>query len=205
MRKAYGFGVAMTMLLASTPALAASGADEAAVALHAAAVTLKPNNFVWNDASVADAGLAEPVTVVVSLPQQRAYVYRGTALVAATAVSTGRDDKATPVGVYPILQKAEVHRSNLYANAPMPYMQRLTWDGIALHAGKNPGFPDSHGCVRLPTAFAKKLFEVTALGSTVVVTDREVEPGALDMELTRTDAQRANEAQLVALAPVVAP
>jgi len=174
------------------------------MALHAAAATLKPNNFVWNDAGLVDP-VTIPVTIVVSLPQQRAYVYRGTALIAATAVSTGRDDKATPVGVYPILQKAEEHRSNLYANASMPYMQRLTWDGIALHAGKNPGFPDSHGCVRLPTAFAKKLFEVTDLGTTVVVTDRDVEPGALDLELTRTEAQRANEAQLAALAPVVVP
>jgi len=210
MRSIFGFGIATFLLLGSVSASAASasaadGASGAAVALHAAATTLKPNNFVWNDPGLVETGLSEPVTVVVSLPQQRAYVYRGAALVAATAVSTGRDDKATPVGVYPILQKAEVHRSNLYANAPMPYMQRLTWDGIALHAGKNPGFPDSHGCVRLPTAFAKKLFEVTDLGTTVVVTDREVEPGALDIELTRTEAQRANEAQLVAMAPVVAP
>jgi len=186
----------LMMAALALPAVAhADGGVDASVseAIATAATALKPNTFVWNDP-----GTAEAVTVVVSLPQQRAYVYRGTALVAATAVSTGRDDKATPPGIYPILQKAEKHRSNLY-DAAMPYMQRLTWDGIALHAGRNPGFPASHGCVRLPAAFAQKLFEVTALGSTVVVTDEDVQPGVLDTELTRTDAQRANEAQLASL------
>ena len=197
MRKLYGIGLVAAALLGATPALAADESSEAAVALQAAAAALQPNGFVWNDP-----GTAEPVTVVVSLPLQRAYVYRGTALVAATAVSTGRDGNDTPAGVYPILQKEEVHHSNLYNSAPMPFMQRLTWDGIALHAGKNPGFPDSHGCVRLPAAFAKKLFGVTGLGTTVVVTEEEVAPGALDVELTRTDAQRANEAQLASIGGV---
>jgi len=199
------FQITMTvaaLLLGVSPALAATNSDEGmgavTAALAKAASTLPPNGYVWNDPGTVDV-VTVPVTVVVSLPQQRAYVYRGTSLVAATAVSTGKDGKNTPVGIYPILQKAEVHRSNLYAGAPMPYMQRLTWDGIALHAGKNPGFPDSHGCVRLPTAFAKKLFAVTDLGTTVVVTDQDVDPGQLDVELTRTDAQRANEAQLASL------
>lgn len=184
-----GIGAAM-MVAGATPALAS---DDTAVAVEAAAATLAPGRFVWSDP-----GTAEPVTVVISLPLQRAFVYRGEALVAATAVSTGTDDKPTPVGIYPILQKAEKHRSNLY-DASMPYMQRLTWDGIALHAGANPGFPASHGCVRLPTAFARKLFEVTGLGTTVVVTDSAIVEAALDPELLRTDATRANEAQLASL------
>ena len=74
--------------------------------------------------------------------------------------------------MYQILQKKVAHNSTIYNNASMPYMQRLTWDGIAIHAGINPGFPNSHGCIRVPAAFARKLFEATALGTTVMVTDQ---------------------------------
>jgi lipoprotein-anchoring transpeptidase ErfK/SrfK len=192
-RIAFGFSLALAASLGlSSPALARS--SDGAVALETAAAALAPNNYVW-----ADPGSAEPVTVVISIPLQRAYVYRGQALIAASSVSTGKEGKDTPVGVYPILQKKQMHHSNLYDSAPMPFMQRLTWDGVALHAGRNPGFPASHGCVRLPTAFAKKLFEVTDVGTTVVVTDDYVESAELDPELLRTDAMRANEAQLAAL------
>lgn len=145
-------------------------ADEVGIAaVEAAAVSLRPNAYVWDDrAAVAVPG---PLTVVISIPDQRAYVYRGQALVAASTVSTGRKGKATPVGMYTILQKKVAHNSNLYNNASMPYMQRLTWDGIAIHAGQNPGFPNSHGCIRVPVDFARKLFEVTGVGTTVMVTD----------------------------------
>ena len=183
--------LAALMVLAS-PAWAA-GDEEVAAATQVAAAALEPNQFVWNDP-----GTAESITVVVSLPLQRAYVYRGRAMVAATAVSTGREGNDTPVGLFTILQKEEKHRSNLY-DAAMPFMQRLTWDGVALHAGTNPGFPDSHGCIRLPAGFAKRLFAVTDLGTTVVVTDQAVEDAALDPELLRTEAARANEAQIAAL------
>ena len=86
-------------------------------------------------------------------------------------MSTGKDGKDTPVGVFTILQKKEMNRSNLYDGAPMPFMQRLTWDGIAIHAGRNPGFPASHGCIRVPADFAKKLYAATELGATVEVSD----------------------------------
>lgn len=142
--------------------------------------------------------VTQPVTVVVSLPMQRAYVYRGDTMIAAASVSTGKDGKDTPVGVFPILQKREIHRSNLYNSAPMPFMQRLTWDGVALHAGNNPGFPDSHGCIRLPTAFAKKLFSVTSVGTNVIVTDQMV-GDHLDPMLLETEASQANQAQLASL------
>ncbi len=187
------FNLTVGLVLATAGTAPATASDEVAAAVETAAATLAPNRFVWSDP-----GTADPVTVVVSLPLQRAFVYRGQALVAATAVSTGTDDKPTPTGLYPILQKAEKHRSNLY-DASMPYMQRLTWDGIALHAGANPGFPASHGCIRLPAAFARKLFEVTTLGTTVVVTDDAAVTATLDPELLRTDATRANEAQLASL------
>jgi lipoprotein-anchoring transpeptidase ErfK/SrfK len=186
----FNLAIGAALMTGATPAWAS---DETAVAVETAAATLGPGRYVWTDP-----GTAEPVTVVISLPLQRAFVYRGETLMAATAVSTGTDDKPTPTGVYPILQKAAKHRSNLY-DAAMPYMQRLTWDGIALHAGANPGFPASHGCIRLPAAFAKKLFEVTTLGTTVVVTDDVAVEAKLDPELLRTDATRANEAQLASL------
>ncbi len=187
---------ALCSLAVTTPALASDVA--AAAAVETAAATLAPNAYVWSDAALTDP-IASPVTVVVSIPMQRAFVYRGDMLIAASSVSTGRDDKPTPVGIYPILQKNEQHRSNLYNSAPMPFMQRLTWDGIALHAGRNPGFPDSHGCIRLPAAFAKKLFGITDLGTTVVVTDDFVEGTALDRNMLTTEEMRANAQQLAAL------
>lgn len=185
---------ALALLSAAAPALAA--AEDEAVALEVAAAGLAPNKFVWSGA--AEVMSNEPVTVVVSIPLQRAFVFRGRTMIAASAVSTGADDKPTPTGVFPILQKAVKHTSNLYGSS-MPYMQRLTWDGVALHAGANPGFPASHGCVRLPAAFAKRLFEVTAKGSNVVITDQAFVDSTLDPELLRDDAARANDAQLAAL------
>jgi hypothetical protein len=153
----------------AAPALASDGSGSV-VAMEAAAA-LSPNQYVWGD-SISPA----PVSIVVSIADQRAYVFRGEELVAASSVSTGRDGNETPVGTYTILQKKQAHRSNLYNNASMPFMQRLTWDGIAIHAGRNPGFPDSHGCVRVPAAFAKKLFAATQLGTTVTVMDESLDP-----------------------------
>ncbi len=188
---------AMATLVLTTPAQA-SDANDATMALETAAATLAPNRFVWSDASLIDPVMS-PVTVVVSIPLQRAFVYRGDTLVAASSVSTGKDENPTPVGIYPILQKNEKHRSNLYNDAPMPFMQRLTWDGIALHAGRNPGFPDSHGCIRLPTEFAKKLFAITDVGTTVVITDDFVEGSTLDRNMLVTEVMRANAEQLAVL------
>lgn len=138
-----------------------------------AAAALAPNRYLWT-ANQAQG----PVSVLISIPDQRAYVFRGETLIAASSVSTGKDGKETPVGSFTILQKKAFHKSNLYDDAPMPYMQRLTWDGVAMHAGANPGFPASHGCVRLPTAFAKKLFDATTMGATVEVTDVAYVAGA---------------------------
>jgi lipoprotein-anchoring transpeptidase ErfK/SrfK len=99
-------------------------------------------------------------------------VFRSGEAWGSTRVSTGRRGHETPVGTFPILQKKVHHRSNLYDNAPMPYMQRLTWGGVALHAGRVPGYPASHGCIRLPRAFAQDLYRITGFSTTtVVVTD----------------------------------
>jgi len=131
------------------------------------AASLEPGTFVWRPERSA----AGPVEMVVSIPLQRAYVYRGGVLIGVTTVSTGRPGHATPTGSFPILEKRREHYSNLYNNAPMPFMQRLTWDGIALHAGQIPGRPASHGCVRLPLEFARQLFAVTRVGAQVHIVD----------------------------------
>jgi hypothetical protein len=113
---------------------------------------------------------------IVSLKLQRAYIYRNGMLIGVSTVSTGVKGRETPTGVFTILQKEVDHKSNLYDDAPMPFMQRLTWDGIAMHAGRLPGYPASHGCVRLPLAFAKLLYAVTGRGMTVVITDSAAVP-----------------------------
>lgn len=110
------------------------------------------------------------VRIVVSLPLQKAYVFEDGELLWAAPVSTGKRGHPTPVGTFPILQKTVHHRSSKYDNAPMPYMQRLTWYGIALHAGRVPGYPASHGCIRLPRSYAKKLYDLTDHGTTVTIT-----------------------------------
>lgn len=125
---------------------------------------LKPGEWIWFDSPIQG-----PLAVIVSLTEQRAYVYRNGVLIAVSTISSGRPGYETPTGVFTILQKDRNHRSNKYQDAPMPYQQRLTWDGIALHAGGLPGYPESHGCVHLPTEFARRLFGITELGMTVVV------------------------------------
>lgn len=128
---------------------------------------LKPGAYLWAPELAPDG----PILIVVSLETQRAYVYRNGLPIGVATVSTGKDGHKTPTGVFTILQKQVDHRSNLYDDAPMPYMQRLTWSGVAMHAGNLPGYPASHGCIRLPLGFAKLLYGVTRLGLTVVITD----------------------------------
>ena len=107
--------------------------------------------------------------VVVSLTDQMLYAYDGDELIAVSTISSGKDSHPTPTGIFPIMQKARFHRSNQYNDAPMPYMQRLDNYGIALHAGDLPGYPASHGCIRLPKKFAAKLFAATEIGTEVMV------------------------------------
>jgi hypothetical protein len=126
---------------------------------------LKPGQWIWSPEAVP----AGPLVMVISLDEQLAYVYRNGLRIGVSTVSTGKKGKETPTGVFTILQKKKEHRSNLYDDAPMPFMQRLTWDGVALHAGNLPGYPASHGCVRLPYEFARRLFDVTTFNMTVVV------------------------------------
>ena len=133
---------------------------------------LKPGEFVW-DASAVPAG---PIVVVVSLPEQRAYVYRNGIRVGVSTVSTGKPGHRTPTGIFTVLQKDKEHHSKTYNNAAMPYTERLTWDGVALHAGGLPGYPSSHGCVHLPSEFAELLFGISPMGMTVVIANEHTEP-----------------------------
>ena len=135
--------------------------------MHEAAASLRPGQYVWND----DDPLDTSPSILVSIALQRVYFYRGNVLSAVASVSTGRPGHSTPLGSYVTLEKARWHRSNLYSNAPMPFMQRLTLTGIALHAGANPGYPASHGCIRLPASFAREVFDLTPVGSPVVIAD----------------------------------
>jgi hypothetical protein len=133
---------------------------------------LKKGEFLW----MGEAITSGPVLMVVSLTEQRAYVYRNGILIGATSVSTGRPGHLTPTGVFTVLQKQKEHRSTIYDGAPMPYMERLTWGGIALHAGGLPGYPESHGCVHLPSEFAKLLFDISPAGMTVVISSDATAP-----------------------------
>ena len=120
-----------------------------------------------------------PMLIIVSIPDQRVHVYRNGIRVAASTCSTGKPGHATPTGVFSILEKDKNHHSSTYNNAAMPNMNRLTWDGVALHAGKLPGYPASHGCVRLPLAFSELLFGITRKGMTVVIADEHSQPSSI--------------------------
>ena len=126
---------------------------------------LKPGQYVWEKR----ANEAKDLRIVAVIDIQRIYVFDGSTLVAFSTISTGKKGHATPTGSFKILQKNIDHKSNIYSNAPMPYMQRLTWDGIALHAGHIPGYAASHGCLRLPLPFAKALYGVTKMDQSVIV------------------------------------
>jgi len=163
----------MLMFAAALPAAAVPfwGAKQSSPA-DTPPAALKPGEFVWNPA-VAPAG---PIVVVVSLTEQRAYIYRNGVEIGVTTVSTGKPGHETPTGVFTILQKDKDHHSSKYNNAAMPYQQRLTWGGVALHAGGLPGYPESHGCVHLPSKFAEDLFGATHMGMTVVVVNDRTAP-----------------------------
>jgi hypothetical protein len=117
--------------------------------------------------------------IVISLNAQRMRIYSDGVAVAESPVSTGTASNPTPMGLFNVIQKNRFHRSNLYSDAPMPFMQRLTWSGIALHEGRLPGYPASHGCIRLPQAFAQELWGTTRLGARVIIAPDEVAPLAI--------------------------
>ncbi|KSV93904.1 L,D-transpeptidase family protein [Sinorhizobium sp. GL28] len=130
------------------------------------------------------AGSRGPLQIIVSKDQQSLVVYDGDAVIATSPVSTGKPGHATPTGIFSILEKRRHHKSNIYSNAPMPFMQRLTWSGIALHGSNHvPDYPASHGCVRLPSAFAASLYKMTERGVHVLISDRQISPAEVKSAL----------------------
>jgi hypothetical protein len=163
---------------------------------------LKPGEYVWVP-QVAPAG---PMLLIVNVHTQRATLYRNGVPIGATTVSTGRPGYETPTGVFTILQKHVEHYSNRYDNAPMPYMQRLTWQGVALHAGQLPGYPASHGCIRLPRGFARLLYDSTKVGMTVVVANQAASPRiAAAPDITRSSVAASDAAEAIEWHPEKSP
>ena len=128
---------------------------------------LKPGQYWWHP-EISPQG---PLMILISIPEQMMHVYRNGILIGRSTVSTGSKGHDTPGGVFSILEKQSTYRSKKYDNAPMPYMQRLTWTGIAMHSGQLPGYAASHGCVRLPYDFSQLLFTTTKSGGTVIIGD----------------------------------
>ena len=176
----------------SAGTVAAQGIDLAPPAdFTSGADALHPGQFFWTP-SAAPTG---EMVIYVDLSRQLAAVYRGGVRIGVTTISTGRQGYETPTGVFTILQKDSNHHSNKYENAPMPFQERLTWDGVALHAGGVPGYPESHGCVHLPYGFAKALFKETRMGTTVV----------MESDLTNPVTTSAPTSAQVAIASAPAP
>jgi hypothetical protein len=117
-----------------------------------------------------------PLEIIISIADQRLSLFDNGALIARSSVSTGTQGHPTPLGVFSVISKQRWHRSNIYSAAPMPYMQRITWSGIALHAGVVPGHPASHGCIRLKNDFAVRLWRLTKRGTRVIIVHDDVQP-----------------------------
>ena len=117
-----------------------------------------------------------PLQIIISIVDQRVSLFDNGALIARSSVSSGMEGHPTPLGVFSVISKQRWHRSNIYSAAPMPYMQRITWSGIALHAGVVPGHPASHGCIRLKNDFAVRLWHLTKRGTRVIIAHGDVQP-----------------------------
>ncbi|OQW73977.1 MAG: hypothetical protein BVN35_10735 [Proteobacteria bacterium ST_bin11] len=160
---------------------------------------LNPGQFIWKGEAVP----AGPVVVIVSLVEQKAYVYRNGIRIGVSTASTGKPGHSTPTGVFMVLQKDKDHNSKTYNNAAMPYTERLTWDGVALHAGGLPGYPSSHGCIHLPSEFARRLFDISPMGMTVVIADEQTEPDEVvhPAALAPVDARKGKLVKVARLKP----
>ena len=173
-RKAAVAALIASAALSPSTVVAQGATVTSPVELARAADSLKPGQWVWAP-QIAPEG---PVLVYVDLSSQTAAVYRNGVRIAATTVSTGKPGHETPTGVFTILQKDPNHHSSKYNNAPMLFQERLTWDGVALHAGGLPGFPESHGCVHLRSS-SPNCCRNTHLGGTVIVAGEAGKPGMI--------------------------
>ena len=176
---AFGFLVWATVSAAANPA-------DGNVSVVEKAAALEPGHYVWEPKGA----LTGPLFLVIDLSAQRVMVYRNGVLIAASTISTGSEGRETPTGVFTILEKEVQHRSATYDDAPMPYMQRLTSKGVAMHGGNLPGYAASHGCIRLPERFAKLLYGATTIGTPVMITDAAE---IAERERTAAEYQRAKD------------
>jgi hypothetical protein len=161
------------ILILLAPGFSTSAAINKGTAEPPDSASLQPNQYIWNP----DASPNGPVGIIVDLTNQTLYVYRNGKQIARSAVSTGIKKHPTAPGSYTILTKNLTYHSEKYHEASMPFMERLTWDGMAIHGGNNPGKPSSHGCIHVPLDFAKKLYGITNKGDTVLISDLPEAPG----------------------------
>jgi lipoprotein-anchoring transpeptidase ErfK/SrfK len=182
---ALAFALAGSLAFA-LPAAPAAAADRSAAAVETAAdaietaeqdmlatfgkSSLPAGQYVWKGGGQVD-------RLVIDLSRQLAYAYSGDNLVAVSTISSGDKKHLSPIGIFEILEKKPMHHSKKYDDAPMPFMQRITDTGVALHAGHLPGYPASHGCLRLPSAFATKLYSSTRVGTEVLIAEPDGPPG----------------------------
>ena len=168
----YSIALCVALALPNVGPAQAQQVDASSGSVVEIVAKLRPGEYVWAP-EIAPQG---PILLIVNLRTQRAVLYRNGVPIGASTVSTGRPGRETPTGVFTILEKQVEHYSSKYDSAPMPYMERLTWYGVALHAGHLPGFPASHGYIRMPTGFAKLLYRLTGLGMTVVIANVPASP-----------------------------
>jgi hypothetical protein len=178
--------IALGLLACASASAAAQPLNDRNPTIAERAASLGPGQYVW----ALKGASSGPLFLTIDLTGQRLMVYRDGVLVAASKISTGSLGRETPTGVFTILEKQVMHRSTTYDDAPMPYMQRLTAKGIAIHSGDLPGYAASHGCIRLPKEFAKLLYGATQIGTPVMITDQaEIAERQRKME----EFQRAND------------
>src|SRR6476659_7539064 len=157
------------------PAIVTLAAVAAVTALTAAATARQARPAAPTEAT-APREAGEPIMAIVSIKSQRITFYDADGWIMRAPVSTGTTGRETPAGIFAVLEKEKEHRSTLYDDAEMPNMQRITWNGIALHGGPLPGYAASHGCVRMPFGFAEKLFDKTRIGMRVIISPNDAEP-----------------------------
>ena len=143
-----------------------------------------------------------PLHIIVSIENQSVLLYANGTFVARSVVSTGVPGHSTPTGVFSVLEKARWHESNIYSGAPMPYMQRITWSGVALHEGVVPGRPASHGCIRLRHEFAVRLFGLTRRGARVIIARSEIAPAEIAHPHLFVPKPKADETPVAAAAMI---
>lgn len=192
------YGTRRALLGASIALGAGVALPRFASAANVEAITdLRPGDYTWHP----DRSPTGPLAIIVSIPEQLVFVYRNGIRIAVSTCSTGKPGHDTPTGVFTILQKDRTHHSSLYNEASMPNTERLTWSGVALHAGGLPGYPSSHGCVHLPLAFSSLLYGITTVGTPVIIAgqaDEPVDVGQSGLVLADVAAEEANAAEAAA-------